>query len=400
MFSKFKKAGFEIIEYYNRKRFLLLLSLLTCILTSIPVMAAEIQTKSYPLAFHVDLRYYLPTSLYIKCDVKEYNMSFPDFSSRESGTRESRFKELLLAMRNNDVEKCLSMSFQKSGMNEKDIQKHNDKIRRLVSECRSLWLGTTVSGKNLEKLKVLNQFYIGNSGLFIYGGKKGAPPESHPFRPMLKFVTTKKDEFVLTRSLDTSDVLLGETMRQMAVSPAKFVALENGKFEYEVPIPDTNDTQHVAYLQFNGQKYDFNIFSDVLGPISSKPTDEVVRLLQKKYLMIAGGSPREALADLYTDESRKKYLEWIKNPESPSYLEWCFKNMATVERKVRFVIDSDPLYIVLYGPGYAPLYNPFVIRDPKDGKLKFANFACSGFLDDLFINRQFRSFLSECIGIR
>ena len=51
----------------------------------------------------------------------------------------------------------------------------------------------------------------------------------------------------------------------------------------------------------------------------------------------------------------------------------------------------------MYVPGYAPLYNPCVIRDPKDGKLKFANFACSGFLDDLFINQKFRSFLSECI---
>lgn len=214
---------------------------------------------------------------------------------------------------------------------------------------------------------------------------------------MLKFV--KKDEFLLTRDLDTIDVLLHSSMRQKAISPSKFVAVENKKFEYEVPIPDTNNTGHVAYLQFNGEKYDFKVFSDILSSID-KPTDEVVSLFQMKYLMIKAAFPREALADLYTDESRKEYLDWIKNPESPSYLEWCFKNAATVERKVRFVINADPLYIVLYRPGCAPLYNPFVIRDPKDGRLKFAQFRCSGYLDDLFMNRQFRSLLSERIGIK
>lgn len=174
MFSKFKNAGFEIVEYTRGKSILLLLSVLTCISIALPVMAAEIQTKSYPLAFHVDLRYYLPTSLYIKCDVKEYNMSFPDFAAKEKGLRESRFKEFVLARRNNDVEKCLNMSFRKSGMNEEDIQKHDDKVRRLVSH--SQWLRSPVVGKNLENLKVFSQFYLGNSGVFIYGVEKPPPP--------------------------------------------------------------------------------------------------------------------------------------------------------------------------------------------------------------------------------
>jgi hypothetical protein len=75
--------------------------------------------------------------------------------------------------------------------------------------------------------------------------------------------------------------------------------------------------------------------------------------------------------------------------------------MAARERIVRFVIDAGPLYIVLYRvQGHTPLYYEFIIRDPKDGELKFTNFFSIGFLDDLFIKEQFRGFLLERIGIK
>jgi hypothetical protein len=186
----------------------------------------------------------------------------------------------------------------------------------------------------------------------------------------------------------------------MAVSPKKYVALENKQFQYEVPIPETNDTEHIAYLQFNGEKYDFKVFSDTVSFVG-KPTDEIVSFFQMRYSMIREGFPREALADFYTDKSRERYLEWIKNPESRTYLEWRFKDWATVEKRVRFVVDAAPLYIVLYQRGSSNILSyTFIIRDPKDGKLKLTNFNFIGFLHDLFNKKRFRSLLSERIGIK
>ncbi len=147
MFRKSKKAGLEIEKCFLRKTGLLLVCFLACISIGIPVMGTELRTKSYPMPFHVDFIYYLPTSLYIKCDVKEYNMPFPDFSSKESGTRESRFQELVLAMRNNDVEKCLNMTFRKSGMNEQDTNRHNAKARQWASACHSRYFKVAVINK-------------------------------------------------------------------------------------------------------------------------------------------------------------------------------------------------------------------------------------------------------------
>jgi hypothetical protein len=403
MFSKCRNAGFEIAQRLRDKTGVLLVFILVCISGATPVIAAEIQSKSYPLAFHVDLRYYLPTSLYIKCDVKEYNMPFPDFLSKENEPRESRFKEIVFAIRNNDLQKCLNMSCRKPGMNEEDTQKHNNKVETWVSAARSWCFSDTLAGENLEKLKVVSQFYLGNSGLFVFGVDANSSPGSTPFRTKLKFVTRPEGAFLWSvENPDALESLLGETMQQITVSPAKFVAVENRKFEYEVPIPDTNDSQHVAYLQFKGEKYDFKVFSDAVGPIN-KPADEIVSFFQKKYLMVAGGYPRETIAAFYTDESCKKYLDWLKEGTSkrPEYLDWYFQDMATRERTVRFVVDADPLYIVLFKvQGHAPLFHQFIVRDPKDGKLKLANFNCSGFLDDLFNNQKLLGSLSEYIGIK
>lgn len=324
-------------------------------------------------------------------------MPFPDFSSKESGTRESRFQELVLAMRNNDVEKCLNMTFRKSGMNEQDTNRHNAKARQWASACHSRYFNDARVGKKFEKLKVLNQLYFGDTGLFIFGtGTSSSEPSF--YRSKLRFVMRPEGTFLWSVEKPPAfSSLLMVMMVQKADFPQKYAPVENRKFEYEVRIPDINDTQHVAYLQFNGEKYDFKVFSDAVSSVD-KPTDEVVSLFQMKYLMIKAGFPREALAEFYTDKSRERYLEWIKNPESLSYLEWRFKDWATVEKRIRFVVDATPLYIVLYQRGSSNrLSYSFIIRDPKDGKLKFANFHCAGFLDDLFTNQEFRSSLSKRI---
>lgn len=402
MFTRCKQVGYYLMRRISLRILLTFVWLLPAVLITVPGMAAQIQTKSYPVAFHVDLVYYLPTSLYIKCDVKEYNLSFPAFFSKEDGIRESRFKELVLAIRANDLEKCLNMSFRQPGMKAEHIQKHNDKVKTWVSTAYSQYFSEALAGEKLEKLKVVSQFYLGNGGLFVFGGDAESSTGSAPFRTKLSFVTGPEGTFWW--SLENPDSLessLVQTAGQMAISPSKFAAIEDRKLEYEVPFPKTTDTQHIAYLHFNGKKYHFKIFSDVIDPTTENPTDEVVRFFQNKYLLIAGGAPREAIAKFYSDRSREKYLKWIATPESRVYLESYFTDMVTRERTVWFVVDADPLYIVLYRvQGHTPLYHEFIIRDPNDGELKFTNFFSSSFVDDLFIKEQFRGFLSERIGIK
>jgi len=353
---------------------------------STPLMSAEIEPKSYPIAFPMDLTVdYVPISLQIKCDVKQYDKAFWDFASKQNEKQESRLKELVFAIDNNDVNKCQDMTFLEPGINEEEILKIKKGVKWSVRGFRSWAFNDAVAGENLEKLKVFNQFYLGKSRVFILGTKE--PPGC---RPMLSFVSGANGTFMWDmRNAGALKSLLGEVMRFEAVATPNVVPLENRKFDYEVAIPGTNDTEHVAYLEFNGEKYDFDVFSDTIDS-PEKPTDEVVAFFQKKYLMLRDGAAREDLAELYTDKSRERYLKSIKEPVSPAYTDKLFKNMATVKRRVRFVMDAKPLYIVFYQPSEwgSPGYS-YIIRDPKDAQLKRTNFHCSGFLDDLFLKLRF-----------
>lgn len=393
MFNKHKNAGFEIEQCACPKTGTLLVCLLASISIATPVMGAEIQSKSYPLAFRVERSYLIPTSLYIKCDVKEYNMSFPDFLSKENEPRESIFKELVVSIRNNDVGRCLNMTYRRFGMSEKESTKFNQKAERWIADWHK-----EITTKNLEKSKVLCQFYLGKGGLFIFGGNGENSLTESRFQWGCRFVPNLEGIFQWDiKNPDALQAVLEDTMRQTAVSPTKFVAIENKKLKYEILIPDTNDGDHVAYLQFDGEKYNFNVFSDTVDFV--KPTDEVVNLFQKPYLLVAAGSPREAIADLYTDKSRDKYLQRLEKPVSPQYLEWYFKDMATVKKRVRFVVDAAPLYIVLYQRGNSnQLFCTFIIRDPKDGKLKLTNFNYINFVQQLFTPELRNSLSKRIIG--
>ena len=76
------------------------------------------------------------------------------------------------------------------------------------------------------------------------------------------------------------------------------------------------------------------------------PLQQPDKMVWLKYVAIKCGH-REAIASLYMDTSRKKFLDWLKTGNQ-TYLDSHFKSMAAVRRRVRFVIDADPVYIVLY----------------------------------------------------
>lgn len=113
---------------------------------------------------------------------------------------------------------------------------------------------------------------------------------------------------------------------------------------------------------------------------------------------------REALAELYGGRSRESYLEWIQKADEASlksganYLDWHFKEMATVDRILRFILDADPLYIVFYQKeGKDKLLNQFIVRDPENGQLKFRNFYVLDFFKQWLDSTSVQSVLSDLI---
>jgi len=373
----------------------ILACLLVCVFFNMPAVGLQTETKSYAIPFHVDLRHYVSTSLYVRCDVNEYNLPFTklDFSNNEPA--ESQFSELLKSMHTGDLKKCSEKTLGKEGV-PLELQKSlADRAESWALSWHSAYINEAVVGKDLGKLKVLSQFYLGEKVLFLVGGMWGDPADPQPFRLQFSFLPDATGSYLWNvQPPDALESLLGEMARHQASHPEDYIAVEDKACKYRIPIPWTKNTRHVAYVQFNGSHYDFDVVKADIFP-KKGTTDEVVAFSQRKYLLIAGKSPLEEVAALYTERSREKYIEHLQKRKAKpeEYNQWysnLLEDVTKRKRIVRFVIDANPLYIVMYKEeGRTSPLRQFIIRDPNTESLRFTQYFSSGFLDDLMNDKEF-----------
>lgn len=361
-----------------------------------PVFGGKIETKSYPLLLYLDSEYYLPISLYLKCDVIDYNgMPYGDFVSKEKGKREDAFKQVIAAVRKNSFDDCFYLSHKKKSMKVEEIDSHIKKVKKRMSNFREV-LTDEVMGAKLEKLKIFSQFYLGDSSFIVFGADD--MKVNAPYRLMRKFKPDSSGEIFWDVEEPTKTRFIIQTLvNEMARSPEKFTKDINEKFDFEIPLPGAQEG-HETLLQFNGKRYNVNVCKNTVDP-----DDEVASLFQRQFFVIKNNS-RESLAELYGGRAREAYLEWIKKAHEGSlksganYLDGHFKEMATVDRILRFILDADPLYIVFYQKeGNKKLLNQFIVRDPQNGQLKFRNIYVLDFFKQWLDSPSVQSVLSDLI---
>jgi len=350
---------------------------------------AEIQTKSYALPFYVDFDHYVWSSLYLTCDVKEYNKPFNEFVDDETEARELTFSNLVYAIRQENLSSCLDLTYKSPSMKEDEIQRHNEQVGKMMMLCKTVLFDDSLVGSNLQKLKIVNQFYLGKGGLFVYGYEG----TSEPVRTVIRFKTSPGGTFYWDWEVKQCILpsIIAEMMHQMAKNPEESSQTKNETLNYKIAVTNPSEG-HTANLEFNGKKYDFDVFNDTVDPC-----DGIASFFQSKYTLLKKGL-RESVPELYTDKSREKYVDWLKNGD-PNYLDSHFNNILTVKRKVRFILDADPVYIVFCQKGNktSNLVHEYIIRDSQTNKLKFTHFYCGGFLNQLISTAEFRKSLLKDI---
>jgi len=358
---------------------LVFLWLVSC---SAPAIGSEIETKSYPVPISIDSDECVASSLYIKCDVTEYNLPFNAFTSRALDTRERAFKELVLALRQKDLPACLELAFREGSLTEEELGQHNRHIEEMMNRYGKVFEPAVV-GADFEKLQVSAQFYIGTGGLFVWGVDSPSSFSSEPFRATLRFDTSSENKFlwipVSSRPSELT-LLLTEWVECRSKSPEAFQPIENATFDYEFAIPGTNGG-HAVYLQFDGRPYEFDVFRD-----QADPNDEILCFYQKAYHTLRDRSI-EAFAEFFTVGSRDKYLEWLKKCD-PSYLEWYHRDIIDGGRKVVFILNAKPFYFVFYRTSDGTIRFQDIVRDPKDNQLKFTNFYYNDYVHQLLGSRE------------
>jgi hypothetical protein len=369
---------------YKNIRLIMVIVVLSILLVisfiSDSVLAKESTSKYFSIPVNIDLDHYVESSMLIKVDTKVYGKAnFEEFTSKHKEPDELKLKEYLFAIKQKDIKKLKAMSMVRPGID----------LDTIFAETSKQFSDEAI-GPKFEKLRLLECFNIGNCIQFIWNSNLNE--NTHYGGAIFE----KSDSGDILYSLNEAITILPivtillHSVEQQAESPGKFIPMESVKLKYEVPLVE-GAKNHQAYFCCDGIPCDVNVFSDSTGS-----TNEIVRFYKQAYLTLKNQNMTE-FAQFYTEKSRDKIVEWLRTEPNMAEL---FRNEAIRrERKIIFIINGDPVYIVFY-------YNPnlrisvnsikydYIIRE--NGTLKLSNFGFKDYLYQLLQNPKY--FIEPVIG--
>jgi hypothetical protein len=385
---KYRKK--EIYQFFikNKKSTLLIISILVLaifiIISSIsyPARTKDSKTVYFSIPTNIDLEHYVETSMLIKVDTKSYgSINFPEFASKHKKPDEVRLKEYLLTLKQKDIKKLKAMSINLPGI---DLD--------TIFASSSKQFSDDAIGPNFEKIRMIDRFNFGNFIQFIWMKTSNSNLNENTHLGTVMFEQNDSGAIFCTTNVTTYPIpaILDNIVELQAESPGKYVPKELKTLKYEVPLIE-GAKNHQAYFCCDGIPCDVNVFSDSTGS-----TNEIVRFYKQAYQTLKNQNLEE-FAKFYTEKSRDKIIEWLRTDPNMAEL---FRNEAIRrERKIVFVINGDPVYIVFtYNPNIKNPINSvkydYIIRE--NGTLKLSNFGYGDYFHQLLENRKY--FIEPVIG--
>lgn len=351
----------------------------------------DIQTRSFPIPMAVDDDRVL-SSMHIKIKCKSYDLSFADFCDKKLDGAEILFIALVHALRERNVTEVQSLICPNA--------KSELKIAEGLIEGYGEIIKDSVVGEHYEKITLLNQFYAGKDRIFTWNVDTVPWTDKGPFFTYYRMQEPENEPNVCwNHETDNLTSLLCETVEKNLLLRIADKNKKEKEFDYEIPVPRTTEG-HIAYLQFNGKQYNFDIFQ---GQGQVDPNDEILEFYQKSW-EIFRNEPPEVYANLYTARSRNKYMKRVRNylQEKTKY-EKFIKHKVDGKPRVRFVINANPLYIIFVSLVYNDkeyIFTNYIART-NEGKLKLTNYhyktIWDNFMDDpiLFKDTILKSLLAS-----
>ncbi len=369
----------------HRKHNLLIIVLFCVIFTLVAVISHSAITDDYktvylPIPVGIDLEQDIESSILLKVDVKSYNnISFKEFISKNKKPEETRFKDLILAVRKKDYAKVISMSKNNPDRTEENMKARVNSLSDAFSE--------EAVGKDYSDLKVFKRFSFGNHLLFIWSAKSKTNLEEKPYFGFLRFEKNNSGSILWNTDYTINPLcnILREFTWKQVETPGTYLPRESVTLKYKVPLIEDAPKKQ-AYLCFDGIVCDVNAYSDNINS-----TDEIVSFYQKSYQILRNQGVAE-FSKYYTESSGKKFHDYYLKTED--YNKYALGELIKNERKIVFVLDGDPVYIVFY---YNPKYKntndilnhikyEYIVRE--SGTLKFTNFYYGDAFDQLLGNGE------------
>ncbi len=362
-------------------------------LISHSAIAKDYKTVYLPIPVGIDLERDIESTILLKVDVKSYNnISFEEFASQYKNPEEDQFKDLILAVKKKDYAKVIAMT--KNGLDKKE-----ENIQLIVNAFAKS-LSKDAIGEDFKGLKIIECVKFGNNILFKWFNESSLNPKDIITFGSFQFETNASGAILLNLDfIHTLNSLSVSISRQQAATPGAYLPKETLTLKYKVPLVEDAE-KNQAYLCFDGTVCDVNTYSDSIS------SNEIISFYQEAYHTLRNQGIGE-FSKYYTESSGKKFHDYYLKTDD--YNKYALGELIKNERKIVFVLDGDPAYIVFY---YNPKYKntndimnhikyEYIVRESRT--LKFTNFYYGDAFDQLLGNGEqlqnpfLKSFIKEII---
>ena len=328
--------------------------------------AAGFATQVFPVPVSVE-KERVRSSMRLQLDVQRYGVPFDAFAAQHLDPAESAFRDFMTALRAGDVAKVATL---RRGDTPETVKKLVDGFH---------------PGFAREQVpRVVARIAVGADQLFVWQWETPRGPMRRGFTVVEAVPGAARVEVVTSaRPLET---LVVDVMQQELVQPEQYApggaGTAAGRHRYTFPLRGTGRPgAHPVVLFFDGQAVDVEVMGKdrVLPAALGAGLSAAAGVFQSAYHALSDRD-LEGYFGAYTETSRDKLRAWaeaLTPAELNSFL------AATVKpRRVRFLLDADPVGIVFYTVENEPrLRYEYVLRTAGGYKLTNAYF--EGFLDDV-----------------
>jgi hypothetical protein len=344
----------------------------------IPAIAANINTRSFPVAIRADREPVGDLPICFKCDFVVYDMPLPEFTAKCTDKHEASLTRLLRAFKNKDRAELAAVIAVEPGQpqseRDEDIVSTLDLVSPLFSD--------EICGPDFEHVRVTTQFFIGQDIIFFLRWERG---KGLGVEHLIGWRFSKDGEGnLLMTETEQLESVLGEALEALKKSPMALTLKGKDDFDYEYMVPGT-EGDHPVYLQFNGKVRDFAVFED-----EADANDEVMVFYQRAYRALKDDYPK-GLASFLSKKSRDEYLSCLPDVNEAA-TQWTYEREIKRGVHVVFVMNADPIYIVfrcqtdlLRKGTIGELACDYVMRDKATRRFQLVNYRVMEFFDEFLL---------------
>jgi hypothetical protein len=328
--------------------------------------AAGFVGQSFPVAQRVDRQGRVRTALLLQFDVQRYGLTFEQFAAGKLDAHETAFRDFVLALEAGDAVKAATW---RPGEPAKQTQ-------ALVTGYHKLFDGA-------QRMGVVARAGAGDAQVFIWDWP--APEGRRLFQAFsvepargggLKVEITSSE-----RPLET---LVVDAVKQATLEPGEYApsAAERAR-HYVFPLAAGRPGARPVRLRFDGEPVDVELTAPDAARLAAAAPPRVAAALRAYEAAWSAFEARDLERHLaaFTEGSRERLKGWFAEMK-PEAFDAYHQDMMR-GRRVRFVLDAAPLFLVFYTRGAEKrLYHDYVLDDgPRGAKLTNAYF--EDYLDDV-----------------